>query len=215
VDGDGHCGELPLGKDQSGRLARRIESIGTDVNTDLAFREIPEKQNDLILEGISKSFGERRVLHGVNLRFEGGGNYCMMGPSGCGKTTMGSRMMNGIGGSGDFSRNGAITIFSTASTAKGGDISSVVPMVSHVDHTEHEVMVIVTEQGYADLRGLAPRERAVKIIENCAHPDYKEALRDYFDRAEAAGPKHTPHILDEALSRLARFLETGSMKYMI
>ena len=75
---------------------------------------------------------------------------------------MGSKMMNGIGGSGDFSRNGAITIFSTPSTAKGGKISSIVPMVSHVDHTEHEVMVLVTEQGYADLRGLSPKERAVK-----------------------------------------------------
>ncbi|MDR1246901.1 MAG: acetyl-CoA hydrolase/transferase family protein [Clostridiales Family XIII bacterium] len=126
--------------------------------------------------------------------------------------TMGSRMMNGIGGSGDFARNSAVTIFSTASTAKGGDISSVVPMVSHVDHTEHEVMVLVTEQGYADLRGLAPRERAVKIIENCAHPDYKYALRDYFKRASESGPKHTPHILDEALSWHSRFLKTGSMK---
>jgi succinyl-CoA:acetate CoA-transferase len=125
---------------------------------------------------------------------------------------MGSKMMNGIGGSGDFTRNGAITIFSTASTAKGGDISSIVPMVSHVDHTEHEVMVIVTEQGYADLRGLAPGERAVKIIENCAHPDYKEMLYDYFKRAEAAGPKHTPHLLDEALSWHSRFLKTGRMK---
>lgn len=94
---------------------------------------------------------------------------------------MGSKMMNGIGGSGDFARNGAITIFSTESIAKNGDISSIVPMVSHVDHTEHDVMVIVTEQGYADLRGLAPRERAIKIIENCAHPDYKEQLRDYLN----------------------------------
>ena len=27
-------------------------------------------------------------------------------------------------------------------------------MASHVDHTEHDVSVIVTEQGLADLRGL-------------------------------------------------------------
>lgn len=124
---------------------------------------------------------------------------------------MGSKMMNGIGGSGDFSRNGAITIFSTASTAKNGAISSIVPMVSHVDHTEHEVMVIVTEQGYADLRGLSPRERAVKVIENCAHPDYKEMLMDYYERA-LEGPKHTPHLLDEALSWHDRFVKTGTMK---
>lgn len=125
---------------------------------------------------------------------------------------MGTRMMNGIGGSGDFSRNAAISIFTTESIAKKGDISSIVPMVSHVDHTEHEVMVIVTEQGYADLRGLSPQERAVKIIENCAHPDYKEQLLDYFHRARKTGPQHTPHILDEALSWHHRFVKTGTMK---
>ncbi|KPI48313.1 succinate CoA transferase [Clostridioides difficile] len=125
---------------------------------------------------------------------------------------MGSKMMNGIGGSGDFARNGAITIFSTESIAKNGDISSIVPMVSHVDHTEHDVMVIVTEQGYADLRGLAPRERAIKIIENCAHPDYKEQLRDYLNRACQNGAKQTPHILDEALSWHSKFMNTGTMK---
>ncbi len=125
---------------------------------------------------------------------------------------MGSKMMNGIGGSGDFARNASITIFSTVSTAKNGAISSIVPMVSHVDHTEHDVMVIVTEQGYADLRGLSPRERAVKIIENCAHPDYREMLMDYYQRACENGPKHTPHILEEALGWHWRFLKTGSMK---
>ena len=124
---------------------------------------------------------------------------------------MGSKMMNGIGGSGDFSRNGAITIFSTPSTAKGGKISSIVPMVSHVDHTEHEVMVLVTEQGYADLRGLSPKERAIKIIENCAHPDYRDELMSYFKRACDSSALHTPHILTEALSWHSRFQDTGSM----
>lgn len=121
-------------------------------------------------------------------------------------------MMNGIGGSGDFSRNAALTIFSTASTAKNGNISSIVPMCSHVDHTEHEVSVIVTEQGFADLRGLSPKERALSIIQNCAHPDYRDALLDYFQRACASSSKQTPHILSEALSWHARFEETGTMK---
>lgn len=125
---------------------------------------------------------------------------------------MGSGMVNGIGGSGDFSRNSAISIFSTPSIAKGGKISSIVPMVSHVDHTEHEVMVLVTEQGYADLRGLSPKERALQIIHNCAHPDYKAALLDYFERACRKSEQHTPHILSEALSWHSRFLKTGSMK---
>ncbi len=125
----------------------------------------------------------------------------------------GTKMMNGIGGSGDFARNARLGIFVTKSYAKGGAISSIVPMVSHVDHTEHDVDVIVTEQGIADLRGLAPKERAALIIENCAHPDYKEQLRDYYNRAvEATGNAHTPHILAEALSWHVSLAENKTMK---
>ncbi len=126
---------------------------------------------------------------------------------------MGTKMMNGIGGSGDFARNAYLTCFFTASTAKNGLISSIVPMCSHIDHTEHDVDIIVTEQGLADLRGLSPRERALVIIENCAHPDYKPMLMDYFERADKATKHaHTPHLLKEALSWHERFVETGTMK---
>jgi len=124
---------------------------------------------------------------------------------------MGSTMMNGIGGSGDFSRNAYLTIFFAPSTAKGGSISTVVPMVSHVDHTEHEVNIVITEQGLADLRGRSPRERAAAIIENCAHPEYRTMLQDYFSRAERSGG-HTPHLLKEALSWHLRYIETGTMR---
>ncbi len=123
----------------------------------------------------------------------------------------GTQMMNGIGGSGDFSRNAYLSIFVTSATAKGGVISSIVPMVSHVDHTEHDVDVIVTEQGLADLRGLAPRQRARVIIDNCVHPDFREQLNAYFDKACERGG-HTPHILEEAFSWYTRLRETGSMK---
>lgn len=125
---------------------------------------------------------------------------------------LGSRMMNGIGGSGDFARNGYLSFFVTPSTAKGGTISCIVPMCSHVDHTEHDTQVIVTEQGLADLRGLTPRKRAKVIIENCAHPDYRPMLADYFERASRHGAQHTPHILGEALSWHQRCLDTGSMR---
>lgn len=126
---------------------------------------------------------------------------------------MGTKMMNGLGGSADFSRNARVTIFATESIAKGGLISSIVPMVSHVDSTEHDVDVIVTEQGIADLRWKAPRERAKLIIENCAHPDYRPMLWEYFNHAlEVSSGKHTPHDLTQALSWHQRFLDTGSMK---
>ncbi len=126
---------------------------------------------------------------------------------------MGTRIQNGIGGSGDFARNAYISLFVTPSVARGGAISCLVPMVSHVDHTEHDVHVIVTEQGLADLRGLAPRKRARQIIDNCVHPDYRPALEDYFDRAVAGSAgKHTPHLLDEALSWHRRYLDRGTMQ---
>ncbi|ATD66877.1 propionyl-CoA--succinate CoA transferase [Luteimonas chenhongjianii] len=126
---------------------------------------------------------------------------------------MGSRMQNGIGGSGDFARNGFMSIFMSPSTAKNGTISSIVPMVSHVDHTEHDVSIIVTEQGLADLRGLSPKQRARQLIDRCAHPDYRDALEDYFERAlrDSYG-KHTPHLLPEALSWHQRWLDTGDMR---
>lgn len=125
---------------------------------------------------------------------------------------MGSSIMNGIGGSGDFARNAYISIFMTPSQAKNGRISCIVPMVSHVDHTEHDVQVIVTEQGLADLRGLSPNQRAKVIIEHCAHPDFRPALIDYHERAlQGSLGRHTPHLLDEVLSWHQRYLNEGRM----
>src|SRR5690625_463540 len=123
----------------------------------------------------------------------------------------GTRVMNGIGGSGDFARNARITTFVTSSLAKGGDISTIVPFVSHVDHTEHDVYVIVTEQGFADVRGLDPVERARKTIENCAHPSYKEQLTAYLDEAIEKVGGHTPHMLDKAFSWHTNLKENGTM----
>jgi len=125
---------------------------------------------------------------------------------------MGTSIMNGIGGSGDFARNGFMSIFMAPSTAQKGTISTIVPMVSHVDHTEHDVSVVVTEQGLADLRGLSPTQRARLVIENCSHPDYRSALRDYEDRAmRLSMGKHTPHLLTESLSWHSRYLRCGHM----
>jgi succinyl-CoA:acetate CoA-transferase len=125
---------------------------------------------------------------------------------------MGSKMQNGIGGSADFTRNAYISAFVTPSTAKGGAISAIVPMVSHHDHTEHDVQVLITEQGLADLRGLSPKQRAKKIINNCAHPAYRDMLQEYYDFAlTVANGLHTPHDLRTAHSWHVRFLETGTM----
>jgi succinyl-CoA:acetate CoA-transferase len=124
---------------------------------------------------------------------------------------LGTKMMNGIGGSGDFARNARLAIFVTKSIAKDGKISSIVPFASHVDHTEHDVDVIVTEQGYADLRGLAPRERVEVIIENCVHPMYRKQLWEYYQEALTRGGQ-TPHVLEKAFSWHTNFAKNGTMQ---
>lgn len=123
---------------------------------------------------------------------------------------LGTKMMNGIGGSADFCRNAYISIFSCPSIQKGGKISAIVPMVSHVDHSEHSVKVLVTEQGVADLRGKDPRQRAETIIENCVHPMYKELMWDYLKLANRNGG-HTPHDLRAAFELHEAFIEQGDM----
>jgi succinyl-CoA:acetate CoA-transferase len=125
---------------------------------------------------------------------------------------MGSKIMNGIGGSGDFSRNAYLSIFMAPSLAARGSISTIVPMVSHVDHTEHDTQVLVTENGLADLRGLSPKQRARLVIDNCAAPAFQPLLKDYFDRAcKSASGQHTPHLLSEAYAFHQRYLATGKM----
>ena len=123
----------------------------------------------------------------------------------------GSKVMNGIGGSGDFTRNALISSFISPSMAKGGDISAVVPFASHIDHTEHDAMVIITERGVADLRGLAPRDRVKKMI-RIANPEYQPLLEEYVEAANKGSALATPHDLSQAFAFHTRFLETGSMK---
>ena len=104
----------------------------------------------------------------------------------------GTRMMNGIGGSGDFTRSAYLSVFTTPSTAKDGKISAFVPMVSHVDNSEHSVNIIVSEYGVADMRGKSPIQRARIIIDNCVHPDYRPLLHEYLNMGVAG---HTPQNL--------------------
>ena len=121
----------------------------------------------------------------------------------------GTRMMNGIGGSGDFTRNAYISIFTCPSVAKEGKISAIVPMVSHLDHSEHSVNILITEQGIADLRGKSPVERSKVIIENCAHPDYKEILWDYIKMSSKG---QTPHCIQAALAMHDTLNKKGDMR---
>jgi len=122
---------------------------------------------------------------------------------------LGTKMMNGIGGSGDFTRNAYISIFTCPSIQKEGKISPIVPMVSHTDHTEHCVKVLITEQGIADLRGKSPIQRAEAIIENCVHPEYKQLMWDYLKLSKKL---HTPHTLQAAFAMHSEFAKSGDMR---
>jgi acyl-CoA hydrolase len=121
---------------------------------------------------------------------------------------LGKNLMNGIGGSGDFTRSAYISIFVCPSLAKGGKITPIVPCVSHVDHSEHSVQAIITEQGVADLRCKDPIERARLIIENCAHPSFRPVLRDFLEQTKDG---HTPQSLGRAYALHQRFMECGDM----
>lgn len=132
----------------------------------------------------------------------------------------GSRMLNGIGGSADFLRNAKLSIMHTPSSRPSKTdptgVSCIVPFASHVDQTEHDLDIVVTEQGLADLRGLSPRERATEVIKHCAHPDYQPILQEYYDRALFYATKrktlHEPHILKDAFKMHCNLEEFGTMK---
>jgi propionyl-CoA:succinyl-CoA transferase len=120
----------------------------------------------------------------------------------------GMDIMNGIGGSGEFTRNSYLSVFMTPSVAKGGRVSSIVPMCPHVDNNEHSVQVVVTEQGLADLRGLGPMQRANLIIEKCAHPAYRDYLYRYIQNARLG---HIRHDLTRCFELHRNLLEHGAM----
>jgi acetyl-CoA hydrolase len=133
---------------------------------------------------------------------------------------MGSRMLNGLGGSGDFLRNSKYSIMHTPSTrptkTDPHGISTVIPFCTHIDHTEHDIDILVTEQGLADLRGLSPRERAKCIIDNCAHPLYKPILTEYLQLATTECLKnnsaHEPHMLAHAFDMHLNLQRHGTMR---
>ena len=101
----------------------------------------------------------------------------------------GSRVVNGLGGSGDFFRNAYLSIVHTPSVRRlkdGRTVSCVMPYVRHIDHTEHDIKCVVTEQGYTlhtDI--LSARRRAVDTIDRCAHPHFRPLLHDYISMGGA------------------------------
>jgi len=63
------------------------------------------------------------------------------------------------------------------------------------------------------VRGLAPVARARRIIDQCAHPDYRPLLIEYLEYGLRHAPaRHTPHVLDRAFEFHIRYRETGTMR---
>lgn len=175
-----------------------------DANIDQYKKKVIIRSSDVIYDpGIIRRLGCIALINALEVDIYGHVNSSHIG---------GTHFVNGVGGGSVFASNAYLSVFLTLSTGKNGDISSIVPMATHVDHSEHNVDVLVTEQGLADLRGLSPVERAERIIANCAHPDYRTQLSDYLHRAIRNVGGHEPHMLEEAFSLHLRLKETGSMK---
>jgi succinate CoA transferase len=121
----------------------------------------------------------------------------------------GKDVVNGIGGSADFSRNAYLSIFTCKSTAKECCLSTIVPMCTHIDHSEHSVKVLVTEYGVADLRAKTPIERANAVIDNCAHPAYRDILRKFLS---FGGKSHEPVDIFRMYDMHRAFKQCGDMR---
>ena len=168
----------------------------TDEGQERLFADVERYAEDVVLRpadvsnhpGLINQFGVIGVNSAIEFDIYGNANSTHV---------RGERMINGIGGSADFNRNSLITVCALPSTLNDGAISRVVPQVFHVDHTEHDIDVFVTEQGVADVRGLSPVERAELIVEECAHPDFAPELRAYLDDVRGR-EYHIPQDVERA-----------------
>jgi len=170
---------LALSAEGQGRLFANLEQYAADI----VVRPASVSNSPEVID----RFGVVGVNSALSVDVYGHANSTHIG---------GTHVVNGIGGSADFSRNCPLAVVALPSTT-GDGTSRIVPMVAHVDHTEHDVDVVVTEHGLADLRGLSPRERAERVVESCADPEVRPALRAYLERAED-GAGNCPHDLGSA-----------------
>lgn len=96
------------------------------------------------------------------------------------------RMVSGVGGAADFSRAAAgaadgISIIALPATSGKSNISRIVPRLDGiVSVPRHDIDVIVTEHGVADLRFCSAIERGERLIEIAA-PEHRAALLSTFN----------------------------------
>lgn len=126
--------------------------------------------------------------------------------------SIGSLFYSGVGGQVDFVRGatrskGGKSIIAFPSTAKGGKVSRIVPVLSPgtgVVTSRADIDFVVTEYGIASLKGKTIKERAIALIQ-IAHPRFRKGLAEtskkfgYLDRG---------HVLPEEDTRYEVGLET-------
>ncbi len=101
----------------------------------------------------------------------------------CASETIGGHYYSSSGGQADFARGAAYSeggqsFIVLQSTAKGGEVSRIVPQLAAGDvvtTVKNTVDKVVTEFGVADLRAKSVRERALALIA-IAHPRFREDL---------------------------------------
>jgi itaconate CoA-transferase len=99
----------------------------------------------------------------------------------CNSEYMNGRQYSGTGGQLDFVRGayaskGGRSIIACHSTAAKGTVSRIVPWLDGpVTTPRTDTHIVVTEFGWADMKGKSLAERARALIA-IAHPDFREGL---------------------------------------
>ena len=103
--------------------------------------------------------------------------------------SLGPRHFSGTGGQLDTHRGAQLSpggrgIIALHSVAKGGTISTVVPMLNEgaqVTVASQDVDMVVSEFGVAELKGRSIKDRTKALI-NIAHPNFRSWLREEAER---------------------------------
>ena len=141
-------------------------------NPSISFHPVEYTNNPLIISGLRGIAAINSVLQ-LDLSGQGSAE------------SLGAYNYSGIGGQADFMRGamlapGGRSILMLKSTARGGKVSRVVPVIdagAGVTLNRGDVHYIVTEYGIAYINGKNLRERAISIIA-IAHPDFRPWLMD-------------------------------------
>ena len=162
IDRGKHVGNFVLGDE---RLYRQLAE-----NPDVSFRQASYTNDPFVIAQI-----DNMVSLNTAMEIDLTGQIC--------SESIGPRQYSGTGGAFDFAfgaqhSKGGRGIIAIASTAKGGTISKIKPILTPgavVSISRNVADIIATEYGVAYMRGRTVRERAEQLI-RIAHPAFREEL---------------------------------------